>query len=351
MALIDTYLNNVQRKNEEIARLQQQKAVESKKIATLFGKIDSASQALARTSSPSTVRSRMNEIARHRNDQSTAEKKVADLESKIAQKHKELSSEQKKLSKEQENIQKKQNAAYQKQAKESQLTLKNMNATIGKHDKLHARTMYKMEQLSRLPESIKVLFLASNPIDQQQLRLDVEAREINEKISRTKHRDSVKFETRWAVRTSDILQAINEIDPTIIHFSGHGSEADEIVFQNPDGTAKLVSKEAIAMVIASSSDKIRLVFFNTCFSFRQAEVVSKHVDAAIGMNTSIGDDAAQVFASQFYSAIGFGFSLQKAFDQAKAQLMLEGIEEENTPELFTRDGLSPDDIFLVKPEE
>jgi hypothetical protein len=173
----------------------------------------------------------------------------------------------------------------------------------------------------------------------------------NENISKAKHRDSVKLETRWAVRTSDIFQAINEVDPTIIHFSGHGSEADDIVFQNPDGSAKLVSKEAITMVIASSSDKIRLVFFNTCFSFRQAEIVSKHVDAAIGMNTSIGDDAAYVFASQFYSAIGFEFSLGKAFDQAKAQLMLEGKEEENTPELFTKDGLSADEIFLVKPAE
>lgn len=351
MALIDTYLNNVQRKNEEIARLQQQKAVESKKIATSFGKINSASQAMSRTSNPSTIRSKMNEIARCQNEQSAAEKKVADLETKIAQKHKELVAEQKKVSKEQENIQKKQNIAYQKQSRESEMTMRNIKTAIGKHDRLHTATMSKLEQLSRLPEFIKVLFLASNPFDQQQLRLDVEAREINENISKAKHRDSVKLETRWAVRTSDIFQAINEVDPTIIHFSGHGSEADEIVFQNPDGSAKLVSKEAIAMVIASSSDKIRLVFFNTCFSFRQAEAVSKHVDAAIGMNTSIGDDAAYVFAAQFYSAIGFGFSLKRAFDQAKAQMMLEGIDEENTPELFIKDGLSADEIFLVKPAE
>lgn len=44
---------------------------------------------------------------------------------------------------------------------------------------------------------------------------------------------------------------------------------------------------------------------------------------SIGMNTSIGDDAARVFAAQFYSSIGFGLSIQKAFDQAKAALMLE----------------------------
>ena len=67
------------------------------------------------------------------------------------------------------------------------------------------------------------------------------------------------------------------------------------------------------------------------------------------MNTSIGDDAARIFASQFYSSIGFGKSIQIAFDQAKAALMLEGISEEDTPELFVRDTLKAEEIVLVNP--
>jgi len=74
-----------------------------------------------------------------------------------------------------------------------------------------------------------------------------------------------------------------------------------------------------------------------------------HVDVAIGMNTSIGDEAALVFASQFYSSIGFGKSIKTAFDQAKAALMLEGIPEKTTPELYVRDSLKAEDLMLVKP--
>jgi hypothetical protein len=148
----------------------------------------------------------------------------------------------------------------------------------------------------------------------------------------------------------DILQAINELDPTIIHFSGHGTDTDDIVFQNNQGEAQFVSKEAIIQTIAATSDKIRLVFFNTCYSFGQAKTIVQRIDTAIGMNTSIGDVAAQVFSSQFYSAIGFGFSIKKAFEQAKAAIMLENIGEEDTPELFTRDGLDPNEIILVNPE-
>jgi hypothetical protein len=74
-------------------------------------------------------------------------------------------------------------------------------------------------------------------------------------------------------------------------------------------------------------------------------------EATIGMNTSIGDDAARIFSSQFYSSIGFGHSVSKSFQQAKALLMMEGIPEENTPELFVKSGLNANEIILVKSNE
>jgi hypothetical protein len=41
------------------------------------------------------------------------------------------------------------------------------------------------------------------------------------------------------------------------------------------------------------------------------------------MTISIGDNAAMIFAAQFYSAIGFGLSVKRAFQQAKVALMSE----------------------------
>jgi hypothetical protein len=99
----------------------------------------------------------------------------------------------------------------------------------------------------------------------------------------------------------------------------------------------------------ATAEHIRLVFFNTCYSHEQAKGVVQHIEAAIGMNTSISDDAAIIFAAQFYSALGFGLSVETAFQQAKSALMLEGIAEENTPELFVQDGLNANDIIIVKP--
>src|SRR5687768_13275871 len=108
--------------------------------------------------------------------------------------------------KEELQLQKKQAEERQKQQRESQRQMEDFSRTLIKHDYLHKSTQSKIAELEKLPDHIIVLFLAANPVDQSQLRLDEEARAINETITKSKLRDSVKLETRWAVRPFDILQ-------------------------------------------------------------------------------------------------------------------------------------------------
>lgn len=350
MSLLDMYRNNVQRKRKEIGKLKEDKARESKKISDLTGKIQRASNTISRTKSSSTLKSKMREIERYQKKSANIEKKIVDIEKKIAKKEKELFQEQKKVAREEEKEAKKIQKETEKRKREQERNMAEMSNTINRHDQLHRETKSTLEKLQQLPEKIVVLFLASNPIDQQKLRLDEEARAITEMIRKSEHRDSVEFKTCWAVRPMDVLQALNEYEPAVVHFSGHGSSRDEIVFQDNEGETKLVSKDAIVQTMMASSDGIRLVFFNTCYSRNQAEAVVEHVEATVGMNTTIGDKAARIFASQFYSAVGFGLSVKKAFEQAKALLMMEGIKEENTPELFVHNDMDPDELIIVKPQ-
>ncbi len=350
MAIIDSHRNNLFRKQSDLTKLLTDKAKEQKKISDTTGKINKASEAINRTKSSSTIQSRLREITRYEKELANYYKKIADLESKIGKKNKEIQDAQTKVEKELVSIDKKRKSESDKLRKEQEQNLRNISSTLQHHKNLHTETRSQIEELKSIPEKIVVLFLASNPIDQQQLRLDEEARSISEMIRKSKHRDSVKFETCWAVQPIDLLQAINEYKPSIIHFSGHGSDNDEIIFQTNDGRTKIVSKEAIVQTMMATSDGIRLVFFNTCYSRNQAEAVSEYVEATIGMNTSIGDEAARVFSSQFYSSIGFGLSVKKSFEQAKALLMLENISEEETPELFIKQGICSEDLIIVKPK-
>jgi hypothetical protein len=174
-------------------------------------------------------------------------------------------------------------------------------------------------------------------------------RAISQLIRASEYRDSVELVSRWAVRPLDLLQILNEDKPHILHFSGHGADTGDLVFQADDGSAKLVPKRAIVATIATAAEGVRLIVFNSCHSTDQAQGVIQHVDVAIGMDEEIGDEAARVFSSRFYSAIGFGRSVQTAFEQGLAALKLEGIPEESIPRLFARPGVDPDAMVLVRP--
>lgn len=349
MALIDTYRHNVTRKRDEIAKLTSDKAKEKDKIAKARMKIDSANSAIGRTKNTSTIQSKLRDISKAEKVITTAEKKISELEKKLSKAEKDLAEEQKKVEREEEKAHKQRMNEETKMQKKTQRQISDLNRVMQTHAQIQDEIQSQIKELQKLPENITVLFLAANPIGTPSLRLDAEARAIQETIRKSEYRDTLKFETRWAVRTSDILQAINEVNPDVIHFSGHGAANGDLVFENINGEMKLVSKEAITQTIMTLSDKVKLMFFNACFSSTQARSIVEYVDVAIGMNTSIGDEAALVFASQFYSSIGFGKNIKTAFDQAKAALMLEGIPEETTPELYVRDSLKAEDIVLVKP--
>lgn len=349
MSIIDTYRNNVSRKRAELSKMSNDRAKESAKKAQQSQKIVSATNSLKHTSSQSIIRSKQSEIERAEKEIASIEKKIADLDKKIAQKDKEISDEEKKVRNEEEKIRKKQEQEEKKRQQENEKTLREINRAISLQQRQQMDMQREIKQLKAVPEKITVLFFATNPKGTSQLRLDEEARTIQEMIRKSEHRDSISFETRWAVRPLDILQAINEINPDVVHFSGHGADTGELVLENTDGSAKLVTKEAITQTIMASSDKIHLLFFNACFSYEQAQEVIQHVDAAIGMTTSVDDAAACTFAAQFYSSLGFGFSVKKAFEQAKGVMMIESPTEANTPALYTKDGVNADSLFIVKP--
>ncbi|NEL61295.1 hypothetical protein G3V73_23850, partial [Escherichia coli] len=79
------------------------------------------------------------------------------------------------------------------------------------------------QDIMQTTEKIKILFLAASPSNEVQLQLDVEFREIGERLQKAKFRDSFDMISKWAVRASDLSGYLMEHKPNIVHFSGHGS--------------------------------------------------------------------------------------------------------------------------------
>ncbi len=198
-------------------------------------------------------------------------------------------------------------------------------------------------------DTCNILFLTSNPSDQSQLDIGEELREITEKIRKSDLRDRMNFNSKWALRPDDLLQILNEQEPDILHFSGHGTGIDGLVLSNNLKKTALVSNDALDALFRIFKGKIRVVILNACYSDKQVTSIIKHIDCVIGMNDSIKDDSAKFFAASFYRAIGFGHSVQNAFEQAIESLILENTGDEDLPVLRTRKGIDPKKIILVKP--
>ena len=208
---------------------------------------------------------------------------------------------------------------------------------------------FYMETSIMFGPTIKAVFFAANPLDLQPLRLDVEAREITAKVRASKYRDVLELIPVLATRPDDLLQALNTHRPQIVHFSGHGTTAGEIVLVDDQGQAKPVTAQALKSLFTTFKDDIRLVILNACYSEKQAVAITSVIDCAVAINDAITDAAAIIFTGSFYRALGFGRSVRDAFDQGITALMLEGIAEEHKPQLLVREDVDPSSLVLIAP--
>ncbi|KST69116.1 AAA-like domain-containing protein [Mastigocoleus testarum] len=181
----------------------------------------------------------------------------------------------------------------------------------------------------------KILLLSANPTDTSKLRLDLEVREIQAGLERSKRRGEFEIISKWAVRADDLRRALLDHEPEIVHFSGHGDGSQGLVLENNSGQMQLVSAEALARLF-KLFPKVECVVLNACYSEMQAEAIYQHINYVIGMNTAIGDNAAIKFAVGFYDALGAGRSIEDGFEFGCASLDLEKIPESSTPVLKSK---------------
>ena len=172
--------------------------------------------------------------------------------------------------------------------------------------------------------AIRILFLSASPDDRAYLQVDREARAIAQRVRSSEYPDAIEVITKPALRPSDLQEALLRHTPHIVHFSGHG-QSEGILLEDSNGQARVVPGPALAHMFRNLKDNIQVVVFNACFSQEQAREVADYIDVAVGMGEAIGDSAAIAFSSAFYMGLGYGRSVQSAFDIGVAELMIEGL--------------------------
>jgi hypothetical protein len=201
---------------------------------------------------------------------------------------------------------------------------------------------------SKKSAQLKVLITSANPLETGRLELDEEFRDISHALRETPARNSVELVTALALRTTDLVVELNEHAPSVLHFSGHGTPDGRLVFAGRDEAAQQVDAPGLAGLLGAAGESVRVVLLNACFSAALAESLVDHVDLVVGMNRPIEDRAARLFAKTFYSSLGYGSSVGRAFDQGVAIIQAQGFGE-SKPELLARPGVDPHELALVEP--
>jgi hypothetical protein len=228
--------------------------------------------------------------------------------------------------------------------------------------------------MTNVPRSTRsrhaILFLAANPSGTTRLALDEECAAIERELRMSSGRDDFDFHAKWAVSVDEMMRHLNTLQPTIIHFSGHGGGSPDIQVQDEQRRASSAHRDigavadasiqlqgeqrqpqqvrarALTQMIATAAPSTRLVVLNACFSDAVAEALRTVVDCVVGMRGAIGDDAARSFAVGFYRALGHRRSVGNAVAQAVATLAAKQLPDEHLPVCRTRDGVDADQMVL-----
>lgn len=169
---------------------------------------------------------------------------------------------------------------------------------------------------------MKVLFVAANADDAVRLKLEREKNCVQD-ILTDNHRYAL--EHRGAIQSDELLDWLNRIQPTIFHFSGHGSRDGHVEFVDSDDYAAVVSAAALVQAFRSAPPVPRVVILNACNSESMVEQLLAVVPCVIAMSAPISDGAAIAFTKGFYGALARAGSLDvgRAFEQGCAQIAMK----------------------------
>ena len=168
---------------------------------------------------------------------------------------------------------------------------------------------------------MKILILASNP--RKDLNLDREIRDLRGVIEKSRNREKFEVVDELAVRVGDLQELLFRHQPQIVHFCGHGSGEQGLVFESDMGREHWVRTDALSNLFRLFSNSIECVLLNACYSEEQAGAIVDHINYVIGMNQEIRDDAAIAFSKGFYRALGYACSIEHSFELGCNAIQLE----------------------------
>lgn len=176
-------------------------------------------------------------------------------------------------------------------------------------------------------ETIKALFVLSNPRGSDGLRLNTEMRAIQESLRLSRERERIQHDVLHAATAHDLRRELLNKPYQIVHMAGHGAPTG-FVLEDAQGRPHMVSQEALAQHFANYRQTLRCVILNACYSLALGKGISLGIPNVIAMSGAIHDQAAIEFSRGFYDAIGAGTDIERAYREGLSAVRFAGLDHD-----------------------
>ena len=197
---------------------------------------------------------------------------------------------------------------------------------------------------------LRLLVMISSPSDYPALDTEQEWGLLTSALARQQAEGRVIVE-RLAASMSTLRQRLRRDEFHVFHFIGHGRYRPDwgsgvLVMEDRAGRAQEVTGEELGGLL-TEYDQARLAVLNACEGARSdasdpfagvaQSLIQQGLPAVVAMQFEITDDAAIIFAREFYGAIADSYPLEAALAEARGAIRDEGnLTEWGTPVLYSR---------------
>lgn len=215
----------------------------------------------------------------------------------------------------------------------------------------------------RIQPPLNILVMLAGPADYPALDLESEWQRMGAALKDLEQRGLVTLERIAETTTDALLSRLRNSKPYhLFHFIGHGEFAagtgeGRIIFTDQQGNGRSVDGEILGALLHDVSS-LRMVVLNACEGARASSkkpfagvaqsLVQQGIPAVLAMQFPVTDDAAILFAREFYSSFALGYPVDAALAEARKMIYARDNQIEwGTPVLYLR---APDGRIFDLPD-
>lgn len=173
-------------------------------------------------------------------------------------------------------------------------------------------------KLTRAPE---ILVVGCTPASLPSLNIEAEFNRIRAALRERDREGTLIAYYRKIVTDADLINALNEVKPDILHFIGHTIESKGqrlLALSTRRGRHIGLGLDVMKTLFLNSG--MRFAILNACHSQTLAHYLAVHGLATVGMRDIILDKSARAFAEGFYFALARGETFGTAVNEGRSRI-------------------------------